>query len=497
MSLYQQYRPETFADVTGQEHIVSTLEQAVAQGKLAHAYLFAGPRGTGKTSIARILASHILTKGLEPTLAKDIAAQVREGTAVDVIEIDAASNRGIDDVRTLIERIQFSPIHAAAKTYIVDEAHMLTREAFNALLKTLEEPPEYAYFILATTELQKIPATIQSRCQRYAFHEIDDEAVVQRLQLIADKEGITAERSALRSMARAAGGGLRDAIGLLDQLRSLPSITDADVRERLGHSGKEEAERVFEALKAGDRDAMMSVIRDAEETGLSMESLTRECLALARTWLHQSVKDGTSVAGASLLSELLLQAVKDLRFSPIPALVLEQALLRAISGKAEPETARPFTEVPAEKPKVSAPVKKAEPEHIEKKEVPVKPVAKKEEAVATEPEKPTTLEAPELTMQSMMQHWPEITARAKPPAVKMSLKNGRLTGAEGSTVTLRFSSRFHRDRVMLKESLYELEEELQAIYKKRVKIECLLEEETTEDAKQDAVNLADIAAEVF
>ena len=173
MSLYRQYRPKSFADVVGQDHIVSTLEQAVKQQQLSHAYLFSGPRGTGKTSVARILAKILLTKDMKDEfMQKHIIAAADDGSLVDLIEMDAASNRGIDDIRALLEKIQFSPVVAGAKVYIIDEVHMLSREAFNALLKKLEEPPENAYFILATTELHKVPLTIQSRCLRFPFRHV-------------------------------------------------------------------------------------------------------------------------------------------------------------------------------------------------------------------------------------------------------------------------------------------------------------------------------------
>ena len=194
MSLYLTYRPLSFADVTGQDHVVTTLEQAAQKGKLAHAYLFAGNRGTGKTSVARILAKTMMMQGIEDeTMQKQIKKGVEEGSIVDLLEIDAASNRGIDDIRDLIEKIQFSPVVCNAKVYIIDEVHMLTKEAFNALLKTLEEPPAYAYFILATTERNKIPTTIQSRCQCFPFRNIRDEDIVRRLQFIADSEKIEAD----------------------------------------------------------------------------------------------------------------------------------------------------------------------------------------------------------------------------------------------------------------------------------------------------------------
>ena len=182
MSLTLKYRPRSFAEMIGQDHIVSTLENAAERDQLVHAYLFYGSRGTGKTSLARILAKILLIQGVEDEkLQKQIIEAVDEGTLVDLVEIDAATNRQIDDVRELKEKVQFAPSIASAKVYIIDEVHMMTKEAFNALLKTLEEPPPHAFFILATTELHKVPETIQSRCQRFPFRRITEEDIVRGL----------------------------------------------------------------------------------------------------------------------------------------------------------------------------------------------------------------------------------------------------------------------------------------------------------------------------
>ncbi|KKW40481.1 MAG: polymerase III, subunit gamma/tau protein, partial [Candidatus Peregrinibacteria bacterium GW2011_GWA2_54_9] len=226
MALYRKYRPQSFNDVVGQDHIVTTLQQAAEQDKLAYAYLFAGSRGTGKTSVARILAKILMIRGIEDeTLQKQIVRGVEEGNIVDLLEIDAASNRGIDDIRSLVEKIQFSPVVTNAKVYIIDEVHMLTKEAFNALLKTLEEPPPYAYFILATTEKHKIIPTILSRCQIFDFNRIRVEDIVNRLMFVAKKESVDAGEEALHVIAQKADGALRDALSIFDQIVSLSGKT--------------------------------------------------------------------------------------------------------------------------------------------------------------------------------------------------------------------------------------------------------------------------------
>src|SRR5438874_7668978 len=221
-SLYRKYRSQTFDELVGQEPVVRTLKNAIAAGRISHAYLFTGPRGVGKTSAARLLAraANCTSEGVEKPCnnCPNCLAGARE-TVTDLIEIDAASNTGVDNIREVIERAQFSPSVWQTKFYIIDEVHMLSVSAFNALLKTLEEPPPHVAFILATTEVHKVPATVASRCQRFDFRRVPLKAMVARLEHICGKEGIEAEPQALERVARQATGSLRDALALLDQLR--------------------------------------------------------------------------------------------------------------------------------------------------------------------------------------------------------------------------------------------------------------------------------------
>lgn len=488
MSLYRQYRPQTFADVIGQEHIVTTLERAVAQGKLSHAYLFAGPRGNGKTTLARILAKHMLTQGMDEKRTAETMQEVEEGTAVDLIEIDAASNRGIDDVRDLIERIQFSPIRAAAKVYIIDEVHMLTREAFNALLKTLEEPPSYAYFILATTELHKIPATIQSRCQRFLFTQSREEDMIRRLQFIADQEHITVDRTALRAIAAHADGGMRDAIALLDQLRSLPKIDVTDVESRASHSGRQMAVEMFAAISGGDEQKLLEAVKKAEECGVSLENITRELLRLVRSSLHASAAQNRPYDLYVRMTEVLLEAAKDLRIAPVPGLILESALLSLIA-KPESETRASKREL-----KPMQELMKSIKEEVMAREEDQPTAEKKEEA----PRAATVTEAPTLSMEEVQSHWPKVVEETKPPSAKMSLKNGRVVGIEGNKLVVAFSSRFHSERVSSKEALHVIEDSLRNIFQKPLRLSCILEQERSpEPMAKEEVNLAEVAAEVF
>lgn len=297
MSLYLKYRPQSFKDISGQKHIKRTLQKGIELNRLAHAYLFCGPRGTGKTTTARLIAKSVNclnfdTKNIEPCNKCEICTGINEGSLVDVIEIDAASNRGIDEIRELRDSVQFNPYHAKNKVYIIDEVHMLTKEAFNALLKTLEEPPENVYFVLATTEVHKIPDTIISRCQRYDFKRIMETDILERLKLINESESFGIEEDSLKLVVRKAKGGMRDAISLLDQVSASGLTAKEDVSQVLGVTPEDELIGLIEFILGGDVMKATEKVVNINNHGYGSQQINLDMASLLRDKVQEAVFAG-------------------------------------------------------------------------------------------------------------------------------------------------------------------------------------------------------------
>ena len=352
VALYRRWRPESFADLVGQEHISRTLSRAVTSGQTSHAYLFTGPRGTGKTSTAKILA-RALNCAEGPTLTPcgvcDSCRSISDGSSMDVFEIDAASNRGIDEIRDLRESVKFAPTEGHYKIYIIDEVHMLTTEAFNALLKTLEEPPERVIFILATTEPHKVPATIQSRCQRYDFHRITVTEIRDRLIYVCKESDIAAEEDALGIIAAQADGGMRDALSILDQCMALAegTLTAERVQEALGLVGRAWIRRMAGEIAARDAAALIAQLSELLQSGRELKQVLAELAQHFRQLMIAGV--GGAVSAAELCAgdaeELRMDAaqftqeeimsilrrlnetMQELRTSPQPRIAVETLLI--------------------------------------------------------------------------------------------------------------------------------------------------------------------------
>ena len=317
----RKWRPQTFADVVGQDHVVRTLSNAIGKNRIAHAYLFVGPRGTGKTSTARIFAKALnCTDGPKADFDPNDPAvkAIAEGTHLDVIEIDGASNNGVEQVRDLRETVRYAPAQGRFKIYIIDEVHMLSTAAFNALLKTLEEPPSHVKFVFATTDVQKVLPTILSRCQRFDLRPIQAELIVERLKLICKAEKIDASEAALACIARMADGGMRDAQSVLDQMISFcgTKIDEPDVLDVYGLVSASKVAELAEAVAGGDHKKLVSIVDDCDAAGRDLVRLLSDLQANVRTALLDSVAKGGSssqLGGVSMTTEQLTRLLDALR----------------------------------------------------------------------------------------------------------------------------------------------------------------------------------------
>jgi DNA polymerase-3 subunit gamma/tau len=363
MSLYRSWRPKSFDELVGQDAVVRTLTSAISTGKVAHAYLFSGPRGSGKTSAAKILARCInCVKGptATPDNTCDNCRAIIDGTALDVLEIDAASNRGIDEIRALRDAVKFAPASMRMKVYIIDEAHMLTKEGANAFLRTLEEPPPHVVFILATTEPERLPVTILSRCQRYAFARIAIPVMIERMREIARAEKIPIDDTALAAIAYRADGGLRDALTMLEQVAayagtSAEAIGTSTIDLAFGTTGREYAAALLDSILTADAPGILRIIEDASDSGTDIASLTKSLIAqfrnllvaridpelLSRDLAPEDARRGQSLAPRAPMASIVraLRVLSDallLSRGGNPRIELETALLRLVLSREDP-----------------------------------------------------------------------------------------------------------------------------------------------------------------
>lgn len=287
-ALYRKYRPSNFSEVVGQQYIIATLQNAIKNNKLAHAYLFCGPRGTGKTTIAKILAKTVNCQEEDPTKRPCChcasCLDIQNSASPDVIEMDAASNNGVDEARDLVEKVKYAPMNGRYKVYIIDEVHMMTVNAFNALLKTIEEPPEYCIFILATTEPHKVLPTIISRCQRFDFKKIAAPVIVGNLRNICEKENVKCDEDALKLIASLADGGMRDALSILDQCIAYKEndITAIDVSNVYGVATLQEKMDLFKEIKEQETEKIVKKVNEIAEKGIDISRLTNDLINIAK-----------------------------------------------------------------------------------------------------------------------------------------------------------------------------------------------------------------------
>lgn len=396
-SLYRKWRSQTFGELVGQEHVVQTLRNAIVEERIGHAYLFTGPRGVGKTSMARLLAKAVNCTHPDPAARPcgqcEMCLSIAEGHAVDVIEMDAASHTSVEDAREIIERVQFRPALARYKVHVIDEVHMLSTAAFNALLKTLEEPPDHAIFVMATTEVHKVPATILSRCQRFTFTRHGVSSTAAHLRRIAEAENLALEEGVPEAIARSATGSMRDALSVLEQLASFAqgAIRLDQVNSLLGMTSSAEVDALIEALLDGDVGAGLRAINGVADQGADIRQFTRDLVERLRSLLLLIASGDQHLvdAGEDALAQLrgwaqradtagLLHWIKifsgldfQLRTTPFGHLPLELALVEALVAPAPaaqpastpgPRTTRPAAPPPrAEPPAGRTPPARAEP----------------------------------------------------------------------------------------------------------------------------------------
>ena len=424
-ALYRKYRSRSLNEVLGQDHVTNILRRALEQGKIAHAYLLTGPRGVGKTSVARILAHEINHLPYDD-----------DSSNLDIIEIDAASNNGVDDIRALREKAQVAPVSAPKKVYIIDEVHMLSKSAFNALLKTLEEPPEHVVFILATTDADRLPATILSRVQQFFFRPIPVGIMTKQLMNIAKKEGFAIEEDAARLIAERSRGGFRDGISMLDQLSILATsdrpLTANMVTEYLGLSDATMLGNLLDSYPSDDSEKVLNIFQELENSGANSVIVSHQLLSIARNRLRKN---------PNLIG--LVQQLIEVDRHPHPDLKLLTIFMNSNSQPTEKPVApkkniaQATTQKPAEKP---TPIKPAEPAKPTEKPI------KKEEKPAEPTKKPAA--KPKKTDAPLELNWEKVIERAKEKSLGLaSLLQKSQWSFDGEKLTIYAGSAFYKKKL--------------------------------------------------
>ncbi len=510
--LYRKYRPQNFDEMVGQENIIDALKRSVASDKTPHALLFVGPKGSGKTTTARIFAKAINCPNVKdgnPCGVCEVCEEIASGAAVDVIEIDAASNRNIDDIREIRDKISRSPSKFKKKVYIIDEVHMLTSHAFNAFLKTLEEPPSHAVFVLCTTELDKLPATIVSRCQRFDFNLGKDEEIKKYLGEVLTKENVDYDDEAIAVVAGYAGGSFRDALSMIGQVAVFEKVTLDRIENILGRAGENYAKKFVTALLTSDKKNALQVVSDLEEKGLDVLEFVRLSLIETKQLLMEKIstpaKSKYSKDELVNIYNSLDKCFQRLKYSPVSELPILVTVMEFVdvkdgefdSGKEPTNNHSQKTEKNEFVKKIEETVEAQSAELLEKKEQKVDLVSEEKNSVLESDEEDFT--GPD-QLQTIYNNWKAILENLRPKNTYVTtiLRGSKPVAFDGNKVTVEVYFRLHQDKLREAKVLSLIESSMSEVLGKKVFLLINIgKKEITPTSDLSIENLVEAAGEIF